>query len=226
MNIYFAVALCFLPLIAVFLAFRLICDVPIMCAVISASLALAIIAPVSFVETFALRLLHLHSAFKTLVLYVMVVGLVEEVSKALVLFALPAKKLTDKAFLLCALLFGAGVGCFESVVYFLKTLVRTSDMGATLVYGTIFARIFTSDALHTFCAGLGGLFILSIRRKDDARSDAMAIILAIVLHGLYDYFAINARYFWLSIVVILLAAVECHSHFRLRRHVVEPQVSP
>lgn len=216
MNIYAALVLCLMPLIAFFILLCLTRSTPPLIALLSAALALVIVVPVSFVETFALRLVHLNSAMTALMLYVLIVGLVEEVPKALALFALPARHLNDKQFLLCALLFGAGVGCFESVVYFLKTLVKTSNMGAELVYSSIFSRIFTADALHTFCAGLGGLFILSIKREDDKMCDAMAIILAIVLHGLYDYFAMSTNRSWLSIAAIILAAVECTSHYSSR----------
>lgn len=218
MNIYAALAL--LPLGIAFVWIRIKCNIPLVVLLLCVLLSLVIVVPVSAAESLVLRYLREGASdinMSALALcYGGVVGVIEEVSKALALFALPVKRyaLTNKAGVLCALEAGLSLGCFESVAYSLDAFSRASAMGSTPVYSSIFCRIFTSDALHTFCAILGGIFVLSIKRAKGRRSGIMAIMWAIILHSLYDFFAIAPRYKWLSVAAILLAAVECKIHYQ------------
>lgn len=225
MNIYLAMALCFLPLVLSAVAVKLSSGAPVLVLLFSVLLALVMVVPVSIVEGAALRVRWFrytrHFVTSTqppvasLLFCIVAVGLVEEVSKALMLLALPVRRalLTDLQAVLCALVFGLAVGCFESAAYFLDAIDKAASMGSHPIYSSIFSRIFTADMLHSFCAALGGIFILSIKREE-VKTDTVAIVWAILIHGIYDFLVINSRYPWLSIAAILLAIVEVNSHYR------------
>lgn len=226
MNIYAAAALCLLPSVIAFVAIWRVCKIKVLVLLLCVLLAIVIVVPVSFVESFALR--HLQEIcrgakrpFFALLFSVLTVGLIEETSKSLTLLALPIKrcKLTDSGFMLCALLFGLSLGCFESMAYFLDAIGRASNIGSTPVYTSIFCRIFTSDAMHTFCAMLGGIFILSIKKEYSHSqvtppTDIMAIVWAVILHGIYDFLVAVPHRQLFALSAILLTAVQCNAHYK------------
>ena len=105
------------------------------------------------------------------------------------------------------------LGCFESAIYFLQHLQQANTIGAHLIYVQMFERMFTSDAVHALCAGLGGLFIRSVKRM---RIDIAAVLFAPLLHGLYDFFALYDDFKRFSVAAILLLAVQCRISYRIQ----------
>ena len=147
---------------------------------------------------------------KSLIIY----GLVEELFKTIVLVPVLSTKSIKEEYSAIQLLFlsfllGLSLACFESLVYLFDRLQIANNKGAQLLYHHIFLRIFTSDLIHMSCAGLCGLFVIS-KRYNNNKSKISYLFLAILLHGIYDFFAgfqNNLKYF--SYLVVLLALIEC-----------------
>ncbi len=215
------IALCFVPLILAVCLFTFGFKLKITHQLIAVLLGLVAVLPISFIQYFLPELPGaginpvLHTLLKSLLLY----GLIEELFKALILILLP-HKLYDKEtseepaiglrnFLFLAFTTGLALGCFESVVYYFDHLQIANSRHATLLYGQIAVRIFTSDIIHMMCTGLCGLFIYSCRNKP---SHVSFLVVAVLLHGIYDFFAgfsstSNIR--WFSVAVVLMAIIEC-----------------
>ncbi len=203
------ILLCFLPLLACFFICGFCFKIKFSHELIAVLLGLAAVLPISVIQFFlpSFQILQnmpvLHSLLKSVLLY----GLVEELIKMFLVIPLPHKDYTPLNFLLLAFVMGLSVGCFESVVYYLDKLQIASSRGASLLYGQIFLRIFSSDVIHMSCTGLGALFIFSWRNKPRKFS---IIAVAILIHGFYDFFAgfqNNLR--WFAIPVVLLGLIEC-----------------
>lgn len=218
------IALCFVPLILALCLFTFGFKLKFTHQLIAVLLGLVAVLPISFIQYFLPEIPAaginpvLHTLLKSILLY----GLVEELFKALILILLP-HKMYDKNpdgseeagaggvrnFLLLAFVMGLALGCFESVVYYFDHLQIAHSRGATLLYGQIAVRIFTSDIIHMMCTGLGGLFIYSCRNKPRRVS---FLLIAVLLHGVYDFFAgfpTSNNLYWFSIAVVLMALIEC-----------------
>ena len=209
LSIILPICLCFIPLIAAFLIFSLGFKQRISHLLIAILLGLAAVLPISIIQFFlpSLNILTeqpiLREILKSLFLY----GLVEEALKCIFILPLPKKEKTPLEFLLLAFTMGLALGCFESIVYYLDHLQLATTRNATLLYGPIYARIFSSDIIHMTCTGLCGLFIYSIRNKTPVIT---SIITAVLLHGIYDFFAgFQNGLRWFAIFVILLSIAEC-----------------
>ncbi len=209
MSIVLPVLLCFLPLIAGFLLSTFAFKLNAGHLSIAVLLGLAAVIPISVIQFFlpSLNILSsipiLREILKSLFLY----GLVEEVLKCLFLLPLPKKDKSPLEFLLLAFTMGLALGCFESIVYYLDHLQMASHRSATLLYGQIFARIFSSDIIHMTCTGLCSLFIFSIRNK---KTMVSCLLSAVFIHGVYDFFAgFQNALRWFAVAAILLAIAEC-----------------
>ena len=209
MSIVLPVILCFIPLIAAFLIFVFALKQKAGQLCIAILLGLAAVLPISVIQFFlpSLNILTsmpiLREILKSLLLY----GLVEEILKCVFILPLPKKDKSALDFLLLAFAMGLALGCFESIVYYLDHLQLANNRNATLLYGPIFARIFSSDIIHMTCTGLCGLFIYSIRNK---KTCITSLLSAVFLHGLYDFFAgFQNGLRWFAIASILLAIAEC-----------------
>ena len=209
MSIVLPVILCFIPLIAAFLIFVFALKQKAGQLCIAILLGLAAVLPISVIQFFlpSLNMLTsmpiLREILKSLLLY----GLVEEILKCVFILPLPKKDKSAFDFLLLAFTMGLALGCFESIVYYLDHLQLANNRNATLLYGPIFARIFSSDIIHMTCTGLCGLFIYSIRNK---KTCITSLLSAVFLHGLYDFFAgFQNGLRWFAIASILLAIAEC-----------------
>ena len=216
------IALCFLPLIIAILIFSTAFKLKLFHQLIAVLLGLAAVLPISVIQYFmpAIPGLNLSLVLRALLKSLLLYGLVEELFKTLVIFILP-HKLYDSdlendasengrlSFLLLAFVTGLSLGCFESVVYYFDHLQIANSRGATLLYGQIAVRIFTADIIHMTCTGLCGLFIYSCRHK---KAKVSLLIIAVVIHGIYDFFAgfaTTSNLRWFSIAVVLMSLVEC-----------------
>ena len=205
--------LCFVPLILVIALFTFVYKLKLMYQLIAVFLGLIAVLPISFIQFFLPELPGvgfspiLHALLKSLLLY----GLIEELFKTLILIFLPHKNLSESTeardFLQLAFVAGLALGCFESVVYYFDHLQIANSRGATLLYGQIAVRIMTSDVIHMTCTGLCGLFIYSCRK---APRHTSFLIIAVLLHGVYDFFAgFAGNIRWFSVAVVLMAIAEC-----------------
>ena len=209
LSIVLPIILCFIPLITGFLIFTFAFKLNAGHLSIAVLLGLAAVLPISVIQFFlpSLNILTsmplLREILKSLFLY----GLVEEALKCIFLLPLPKKDKPALEFLLLAFTMGLALGCFESIVYYLDHLQMANNRSATLLYGQIFARIFSSDIIHMTCTGLCGLFIYSIRNK---RTTVSCLLSAVFIHGVYDFFAgFQNALRWFAVAAILLAIVEC-----------------
>ncbi|MCQ2574059.1 MAG: PrsW family glutamic-type intramembrane protease [Treponema sp.] len=209
MALILPILLCFVPLLAVFVVLVFWGKMKVLHLLWALGAGLLCVLPVSVIQFF-LGMVPVFSNQNLLFILlksVLLYGLIEELCKLGIGFVLPKKNYTTLQFLLISFFFGLSLGCFESIIYFLDHLQKSSAIGGVLLYKPVFTRMFTSDLIHTFCSGLLGLFIYNARQKDFHVS---LIFLAVVLHGVYDFFAGFANSFkYFSLAVILFAAIEC-----------------
>ena len=133
-------------------------------------------------------------------------GIIEESAKMAFLFLLPAKKSKLSAFFSYAVLCGLTLGCLETLIY--------------LIYGnrSITLRLFTAVVMHTFCAGLSGLFVYCIKRRQELADKSLLWLpfaLAVLFHGLYNYFAgIYGTLHYFAYAVIAATILECKLRYQ------------
>lgn len=214
-----SLALCFAPLVATFLIFVIVIkDLRLLSALWACVLGLAAVLPIAFVQLFVGGFSAFNgSGFASLLLTAIVFnGVIEEAFKMLFLLLLPRKKTTVAAFFCCSLLFGLALGSFESLVYLVRRLQSVSQQdGVAGVYKLLLVRMATSVLVHTFCAGLSGLGIQFAMR---CRLRLLPFVYAMLLHGIYNFFAAFAapfRYF--SVAAVLFAALECRICYQALR---------
>ncbi len=210
------IALCFVPLIAAIVIFSAGFKLKVTHQLIAVLLGLVAVLPISFIQYFmpAIPGLNISPVLRALLKSIFLYGFVEEAIKTLLLLPLPHKIYDSKdnqkgllSFLLLAFTAGLSLGCFESVVYYFDHLQIANNRGATLLYGQIGVRIFTADIIHMTCTGLCGMFIYSCRNKPGRIS---CVIAAILLHGIYDFFAgFSGSLRWFSVAVVLMAIAQC-----------------
>lgn len=211
MNLYALLGICFVPA-ALFFALAVILNknLKITYCLWACVLALLAVIPASLLQFYVLGLpIFTASTFvSVMITAILFNGLIEESMKMLFLCMMPQKKQILSAFFCCVILFGLVVGGFESVIYIVKKFQEIQGQtGKELVMQLLLKRIFSAQAIHVFCAGLSGLYIWNFRRH---KRNIMPFVYAVLLHGIYNFFAsFTSMYHWLAIVAILFAAVEC-----------------
>ena len=208
------IIICFIPLLASVILFKLKFNIKLLHQLIAILFGLIAVLPISFIQFFmpdfssGFSSVILYSLLKSIILY----GLIEELFKMILLIPLPHKNYSIRDFLLLSFILGLALGCFESVVYYFDHLQSATAKGAQLLYIQIFIRIFTADIIHLTCTGLSGIFIYSIREKNKKISP---ILWAVILHGIYDFFAgFNSGLKYFSFAVVLLAIAECRIKYK------------
>lgn len=217
MNIFALFALSFLPLITAFLLIVIL--VPgqkkIRYGLFACALGLVTVAPAAFLQFFILNLpiFTANTVINLLITAIVFNGLIEESVKMLFMSFLPFKKLNLPFYFCCALLAGMTLGSFESVIYMLKKISGASGpLGISAIVNLLAARAFTSVVIHTFCAGLSGLYLWLFKNK---QSRLMPFVWAVLLHGTYNFFAGFANtFYWFSLVAILFAILECRIWYK------------
>lgn len=205
------IALCFLPLILAIVIITLGFKIKLTHQLIACLIGLIAVLPISFIQYFLpeLPIIEFSPVLRALLKSILLYGLVEELLKMVALFPLPHKEYTALNTMLLAFVMGLALGCFESVVYYFDHLQIANSRGAQLLYGQIALRIFTSDLIHMACTGLSGLFVFTCRDKEQ-KSKVSFFVAAVMLHGVYDFFAgFSGSIKWFSAVVVLLAIAEC-----------------
>ena len=211
MNLYALLGISFIPAALFFvLAVILNKEVKIRYCLIACVLALLTVIPTSMIQFYVLSLPIFtgYTFASVMITAILFNGLIEEAMKMLFLCLIPQKKQILSTFFCCVILYGLTVGGFESVIYVIKKFQEIQGQGGKeIVIYLLINRIFTSQAIHVFCAGLSGLYIWNFRHH---KKNIMPFIYAVLLHGIYNFFAsFNSIYHWLAIVAILFAAVEC-----------------
>ena len=219
------IALCFLPIIICFVIYTFLLKIRVTDQLIAVLLGLIAVFPISLIQYFlpAFSFFEHNPVLQTLLKSIIIYGFTEELVKILFLIPIPHKKLSESDFLFLAFFMGLTLGCFESAVYFLDHLQMAASRGAQLLLSQIFVRIFTSDLIHMSCTGLCGLFLFSCRNKPVSIS---VFILAVILHGIYDFFAgfqNDLKYF--SIAVIILAFIECRNKYESLQNLCENRLT-
>ena len=208
--------LCFVPLLFAFCLFTFVFKLKISHQLLAILLGLIIVFPISVIQYVVpttnvfQNMPIVGTMLKSLIIY----GLVEELFKTIVLVPVLSTKSIKEEYSALQLLFlsfllGLSLACFESLVYLFDRLQIANNRGAQVLYHFVFLRIFTTDLIHMVCAGLCGLFVIS-KRYNNNKSKISYLFLAILLHGIYDFFAgfqNNLKYF--SFLVVLLAIIEC-----------------
>ena len=210
MNLYALLGISFIPA-ALFFALSVILNknLKIRYCFLSVLLALLTVIPTSFVQFYVLNLplFTSYTFASVMITAVFFNGLIEESMKMLFSCLIPQKNQVLSAFFCCIVLYGLTVGGFESVVYIVKKFQEIQGQGGKeLVIQLLLKRIFSAQAIHVFCAALSGLYIWNFRHH---KKNIMPFIYAVLLHGIYNFFAgFSSNFHWLSMVVILFAAVE------------------
>lgn len=208
--------LCFIPLLFAFWIFTFVYKLKISHQIVAMLMGLLIVFPISVIQylvpptNFIPTVPIVGTLLKSLFIY----GFIEELFKSFAL--IPAISTKSKLenysplqILFLSFLLGLSLGCFESLVYLFDRLQIANNRGAQVLYHLVFLRIFTTDLIHMTCAGLCGLFIIS-KQYNNGKLKISYFVLAILLHGIYDFFAgfqNNLKYF--SYFVVLLALIEC-----------------
>lgn len=216
MNLYAFLALCFIPLVAAFIILMLIVPgLKIRYCLWACVLSIVAVVPIAFVQYFVLGLpvFNTNTFASLLVTAIIFNGLIEETVKMLFLTLVPQKKQTLACFFSCCLLFGLTLGCFESVIYFVKRLQEIGlPQDVSAAFKLIFMRMFTAVLIHTFCAGLSGLYLWLFRHQ---RNNVLPFVWAALLHGIYNFFAaFSSGYRWFSVVAIVFALLECRIWYK------------
>lgn len=205
------ILLCFLPLILAVVIVTLGFKIKLIHQLVACLVGLIAVLPISFIQYFLpeLPVIAFSPVLRALLKSLLLYGLVEELLKMAALFPLPHKEYSELDTLLLAFIMGLALGCFESVVYYFDHLQIANNKGAQLLYGQIALRIFTSDLIHMACTGLSGLFVFTCRDKEQ-KAKVSFFVTAVILHGVYDFFAgFSGGIKWFSAVVVLLAIAEC-----------------
>ncbi len=216
MNIYALLSLSFIPLVTVFILFALL--VPgqkiklLFVSVLSGVLSLI---PAAFIQLYFgdAEIFNVNTVTNLLVTAIVFNGLFEETSKMVLLNLIPRKKHPLRVFFSCCVLAGFTFGSLESVIYLLKSLqtFEGSDAAGEALK-LIFMRMGTTVLIHSACAGLSGLFLWKWKNKNFT---IMPFVYAVLLHGIYNFFAFrDSGYKWFSIIAILFAVLECRIFYR------------
>ncbi|MBR0477392.1 MAG: PrsW family intramembrane metalloprotease [Treponema sp.] len=209
MNIYASIAMTFIPLVTVYICFLLLGkDFNKVHGATACLCGLLALLPIELL----LIIIHTWHPFASvnlpgrLIKGLLINGIIEESAKMAFLFLLPAKKSKLSAFFSYAVLCGLTLGCLETLIY--------------LIYGnrSITLRLFTAVVMHTFCAGLSGLFVYCIKRRQELADKSLLWLpfaLAVLFHGLYNYFAgIYGTLHYFAYAVIAATILECKLRYQ------------
>ena len=198
MSIYASFFLSFVPLIVLIAIFRFaIKGYKLHYGLISVLTGLFSIIPITCIQYIMLYipLFSTQTILGLLAKTILVNGLIEETIKMLFMLLIPFKKQNEASYFASGLTAGLSVGTFELVIYIMHGLVQWGP------------RLFTAVLIHTFCAGLSILFIYSAKSK---RFNIFPLLITILMHGIYNFFA--ATGFMknsFAFITILLTILEC-----------------
>ena len=198
MMLYVYMGLCFVPVIALFSIFCIfVPGFKIRHGLISTLLGLFALLPITVVQYFILNLpiFSGNTLLSVLVTALIFNGLIEESTKMTCMLFLPKKNISFQTFFAMSILAGLSLGAFETLIYLFSG------------FHNVGIRTITALLVHTFCAGLSGIFLWTLRNKP---TNTYIFVVAVVLHGIYNFFAgFSGGFKWFSVIAIFLAAIEC-----------------
>lgn len=211
MSVYVMMGLSFVPLLLFLVVFCL--AVPgfrVRYGLVSTLVGLFSLIPIVVAQYLVLKLpvFASSSLVGALIAAMVFNGLVEETVKMFTLLLLPHKRIRSGVFFAMSLISGLALGCFETVIYLFSG------------YHNIEIRSLTAVAMHGFCAGLSGIYVWTWRNPVEKSggkktSLVMPFVLAVLLHGVYNFFAgFRGGFWWFSIVALLMAALECRIWYK------------
>lgn len=211
LNVYAPMLLCLVPLVATFLLLAILLPgISVLREFLAVLAGLLAFVPIVILQFLflggRLELFMRTNLFLSIIHSLVFFGLIEEVAKTASLLVLKARGENLRNFFAYSILAGMALGCFESVVYLL-TALGTRPQDPTGFLRMIFLRMGSALVIHALCAGLGGLCVFYSK---NIRRNFSPLVFAIVIHGIYDFFAAFAsslKYF--SVAVILLGVLEC-----------------
>lgn len=211
MSVYAMMGLSFLPLVVFLVVFCLV--VPgfkVRYGLASTLLGLLSLVPIVIIQNLVggLPVFTANTMISALITVMVFNGLIEETVKMFSLLLLPHRKTGFAAFFAMAFICGLSLGCFETIIYLFSG------------YHNIETRTLTAVLMHSFCAGLSGIYVWTwrnpVEKPDGTRSPmVMPFVLSTLLHGVYNFFAgFGGWFYWFSIVAIIMSALECRIWFR------------
>gem|GEM_PF-622263 len=227
LNVYAPMLLCLVPFITTFLLLAiLVPGISISREFLGMLAGLVAFVPIVILQFFffgRLQKFMQTNLFLSIIHSLIFFGLIEEGVKATSLLILKSRGESLRNFFAYSILAGMTLGCFESVVYLLATFGTRSQVSSGFLR-MIFLRMTTSLAIHTLCAGLGGLCIFYSK---NIRRNFSPLVFAILIHGIYDFFAaFDSPLKYFSVALILLAALECRIFYlRVRENLVSKKSS-
>ena len=201
---YLSLALCFIPLVALYLCLALLVQgFKKLTGLWACVLGLLALIPAEIFLMFVGTRLPGSTLLNRLMKYILL-ALIEEGIKMLLLFLLPSKKTPLQVFFAYAVLCGMALGCFEAFIYVVERHV-VWRYAATLI--------------HIFCCGLSGMFVYSIRKKS---LHITPFVFAVLFHGVYNYFAgfPDFRHYF-AFAVIVIAILECRLRYAFLKDDIE-----
>lgn len=212
MNLHAILGISFIPAILFFALSKILNhNFKFHLGILACLLGIITIFPASFIQFFLLKLeIFSGTTFSSVMITAIIFnGLIEETIKMLFLCAIPQKKQTLSAFFCCAIIYGLSAGGFESAVYIIRKFQEiTIASGQEIAVTLLVKRIFSAQAIHTFCAALSALYLWNFRHFKS--KNIMPFVFAVLLHGIYNFFAgFTSGFRWLSLVAIVFAAAEC-----------------
>ena len=197
----FELVLCVLPLAALIVCCVAFKKMPVSFALIAIGAGILPVIPVMALQLVVFPVFSsLDTRLETRLLSALILnGLIEEAIKFLCLLILPRKKTPLATLLAGGAVAGLTLGALEAVMYFVVGFER------------VLLRLATAALLHTLCAMLSSLCIASFAR---GKKKSLPLALAVVTHGVYNFFAGFTGIFWFfSIAAILFAAIECRIQY-------------
>lgn len=196
------IALCFIPLIAVFICIAVLAKgFKVWKGLFACLLGLAAVLPIAIMQTFVGGFLSAKNLWGVLLSAIILNGFIEEAIKMALLFIMPAKHTKLHLFFLYSILSGLALGCCETLFYLISG------------FDSFGLRMVTAVIIHLTCCALDGLFVYSLKTSDFKLSP---FFFAVILHGIYNYFAglwQGTVYFYLCFAVILFAIIECRVQY-------------
>lgn len=212
MSVYAMMGLSFLPLVVFLTIFRLaVSGFKVWYGLVATLVGLFSLVPIVIVQYFLLLQLPVftdHTLMDMLLTVMVFNGLIEETVKMFTMLLLPHRKTGFAAFFAMAFICGLSLGCFETIIYLFSG------------YQNIQIRSLTAVAMHSLCGGLSGIYVWTWRNPVEKAPGkkvplVMPFVLAVVLHGVYNFFAgFSGGFWWFSVVAILMAALECRIWYR------------
>jgi RsiW-degrading membrane proteinase PrsW (M82 family) len=202
MNLYVSISLCFIPLIiTIAIAHTVVPEFSSRNIFAGILAGLGAIVPVTILQYIIMPLpIYTNNTLPSVLFFSLIFnGLIEETIKMIFISFIPGKNRNFGIFLATAFIIGCSFGCFEAVIYFIAGQKEIS------------IRLLTAVILHILCTGLSGIYVWTFK---NGKGLLRAFIDAVLLHGIYNFFAgFSGIFWWFSIITILFAAIRCRIYY-------------